>query len=212
MAKPLRAALYLRVSTDGQTTENQRSALMKVAEHRGWEINQTYEDAGISGAKGRDKRPGFDQMLKEAVRGRFNVEWYADSPLDYGNEIEALRDACLDVQRTPWSEEAAVRLVRFATSVMRYHDTVPGDPLEEKRRQEMQRLIDLLIPSLDEADLAEVKRLLPDIAQDTSVTEKAAGRLQTILKKVGKTTYDIAIEVISDLATEAAKKFLGLKS
>ena len=70
----MRAALYLRVSTtDGQTTENQRLALTKVAEHRGWEIVQTYEDAGISGAKGRDKRPGFDQMLKDAVRGRFHV-------------------------------------------------------------------------------------------------------------------------------------------
>jgi DNA invertase Pin-like site-specific DNA recombinase len=70
----MRAALYLRVSTtDGQTTENQRLALTKVAAHRGWEIVQTYEDAGISGAKGRDQRPAFNQMLKDAVRGRFQV-------------------------------------------------------------------------------------------------------------------------------------------
>ena len=60
----MRAALYLRVSTtDRQTTENQRRVLAKVAEHRGWEIVQSYEDFGISGAKGRDKRPAFDQML-----------------------------------------------------------------------------------------------------------------------------------------------------
>jgi DNA invertase Pin-like site-specific DNA recombinase len=70
----MRAALYLRVSTtDGQTTENQRMALAKVAGHRGWEIVQTYEDAGISGAKGRDQRPAFNQMLKDAVRHRFDV-------------------------------------------------------------------------------------------------------------------------------------------
>jgi DNA invertase Pin-like site-specific DNA recombinase len=70
----MRAALYLRVSTtDGQTTENQRMALAKVAGHRGWEIVQTYEDAGISGAKGRDQRPAFNQMLKDAVRRRFDV-------------------------------------------------------------------------------------------------------------------------------------------
>jgi hypothetical protein len=43
------------------------------AEHRGWEIVQTYEDAGISGAKGRDQRPAFNQMLKDAVRGRFGM-------------------------------------------------------------------------------------------------------------------------------------------
>lgn len=68
-----RAAMYLRVSTDGQTTENQRRVLTEVAERRGWEITATYEDAGISGAKGRDKRPGFDAMLKDATRRRFDV-------------------------------------------------------------------------------------------------------------------------------------------
>ena len=74
MAKSLRAALYLRVSTtDRQNTENQRLVLAKVADHRGWEIVQTYEDTGISGAKGRDKRPAFDQMLKDAVRRKFDV-------------------------------------------------------------------------------------------------------------------------------------------
>ena len=47
--------------------------LAKVAEHRGWVIVQTYEDQGFSGAKGRDQRPAFDQMLKDAVRRRFDV-------------------------------------------------------------------------------------------------------------------------------------------
>jgi DNA invertase Pin-like site-specific DNA recombinase len=47
--------------------------LIRVAEHRGWEIVQNYEDTGISGTKGRDKRPAFDRMLKDAVRRRFDV-------------------------------------------------------------------------------------------------------------------------------------------
>ncbi|HEY6433336.1 MAG TPA: recombinase family protein, partial [Acetobacteraceae bacterium] len=55
-----RAAMYLRVSTDGQTTMNQRRVLEAVAERRGWLLVKTYEDQGISGAKGRDRRPGFD--------------------------------------------------------------------------------------------------------------------------------------------------------
>ena len=78
--KTKRAALYLRVSTDGQTTENQRLALMAVAEQRGWTVAATYEDAGISGAKGRDKRPGLDAMLKDATRGNFDVvmSWAVD--------------------------------------------------------------------------------------------------------------------------------------
>ena len=69
----VRAAIYLRVSRDDQTTENQRLVLEKVARHRGWVIVQTYEDQGISGAKGRDQRPAFDQMLKDAVRRQFDV-------------------------------------------------------------------------------------------------------------------------------------------
>ena len=68
-----RAAIYLRVSRDDQTTENQRLVLARVAGHRGWAIVQTYEDQGISGAKGRDQRPGLDTMLKDASRRKFDV-------------------------------------------------------------------------------------------------------------------------------------------
>jgi DNA invertase Pin-like site-specific DNA recombinase len=71
--KPKRAALYLRVSTDDQTTDNQRQALEAVAEQRGWTVVKAYEDDGISGSKGRDKRPGLDEMLKDATRGKFDV-------------------------------------------------------------------------------------------------------------------------------------------
>jgi DNA invertase Pin-like site-specific DNA recombinase len=73
MAKRKRAAIYARVSTDGQTTENQTAALKEVATRRGWDIVEVYIDHGISGAKGRDKRPAFDRMLKEASRRKFDV-------------------------------------------------------------------------------------------------------------------------------------------
>jgi DNA invertase Pin-like site-specific DNA recombinase len=69
----MRAAIYLRVSRDDQTTENQRLVLERVAEHRGWTIVRTYEDQGISGAKGRDQRPAFDVMLKDAVGRRYDI-------------------------------------------------------------------------------------------------------------------------------------------
>lgn len=75
MTKAKRAVLYLRVSTarGDQTVENQRRELVAGAEQRGWTITGTYADEGISGAKGRDKRPGLDAMLKDAVRGKFDV-------------------------------------------------------------------------------------------------------------------------------------------
>jgi DNA invertase Pin-like site-specific DNA recombinase len=63
-----------------QTTENQRIELERVAQARGWEVVQVYEDQGISGAKSRDKRPGFDQMLKDMTRCKFDLvaAWAVD--------------------------------------------------------------------------------------------------------------------------------------
>src|SRR6201984_3871913 len=75
-----RVGIYLRVSPDGQTTENQRRELEAVAARSGWEIVGFYEDAGISGAKGRDKRPGFDRLLKDATARKINMiaAWSVD--------------------------------------------------------------------------------------------------------------------------------------
>jgi DNA invertase Pin-like site-specific DNA recombinase len=69
------------VSTaNGQTTENQRLELETVAGRNGWQLVEIYEDAGISGAKGLEKRPGFDRMLKAAVRREFDLimAWSVD--------------------------------------------------------------------------------------------------------------------------------------
>ena len=77
-----RVAIYTRVSTDdkGQSTENQKAALRTWAKNAGHTIVKVYEDLGISGAKGRDKRPAFDAMLKAAVRREFDIlaVWSSD--------------------------------------------------------------------------------------------------------------------------------------
>ncbi len=77
-----RAAIYARVSTRNghQDPETQLLALRQVAERAGWQIVGEYVDHGISGAKGRDKRPEFDRMLKDATRRQFNVvmAWSVD--------------------------------------------------------------------------------------------------------------------------------------
>jgi len=80
MIKGKRVALYLRVSHSERTVENQRQALQDWADRAGLEITQVYTDEGISGTKGRDKRPGFDSMLKDATRRRFDVlaAWSVD--------------------------------------------------------------------------------------------------------------------------------------
>jgi DNA invertase Pin-like site-specific DNA recombinase len=94
-----RAAIYVRVSTDKQTIENQLRELRQIADRRGWEVVHEYHDAGISGAKGREARPGLDEMLKDAQRRRFDVvmAWAIDrigrSLIDLLGTIQAL-EAC----------------------------------------------------------------------------------------------------------------------
>jgi DNA invertase Pin-like site-specific DNA recombinase len=94
-----RAAIYVRVSTDKQTIDNQVAALRQIAERRGWEVVEQYSDAGISGSKGRDGRPGLDLMLNDAKRRKFDIvmAWAIDrlgrSLIDLLGTIQTL-EAC----------------------------------------------------------------------------------------------------------------------
>lgn len=75
-----RVALYVRVSTDGQTVENQLMELEKIAQRMGWEVAHVFKDEGISGAKGRKDRPGFDALSKAVVRKEIDMvaAWSVD--------------------------------------------------------------------------------------------------------------------------------------
>jgi DNA invertase Pin-like site-specific DNA recombinase len=74
------AAIYVRVSTGGQTIDNQLRELRAVARRSGWKVVEVYKDEGISGAKGRDQRPAFDQLCQDATRRKFDVvmAWSVD--------------------------------------------------------------------------------------------------------------------------------------
>jgi DNA invertase Pin-like site-specific DNA recombinase len=75
-----RAAIYVRVSTGSQTVENQERELREVAARSGWQIVEVYRDEGISGSKGRNGRPAFDALARDAARRRFDVvmAWSVD--------------------------------------------------------------------------------------------------------------------------------------
>jgi DNA invertase Pin-like site-specific DNA recombinase len=68
-----RAAIYARVSTDEQTTENQLAELRASAERQGWNVTGEYVDHAVSGAKGRDQRPQLDGLMKAAARRDFDI-------------------------------------------------------------------------------------------------------------------------------------------
>src|SRR5262245_57060755 len=78
--RAMKVAIYLRVSTDGQTVENQRRELLAVAARHGWEVVQQFADNGISGAKGRERRPGYDAIWKAVARREIDLiaAWSVD--------------------------------------------------------------------------------------------------------------------------------------
>src|SRR3954465_3889048 len=98
-----RVAIYLRVSTSKQDTDNQRRELEAVAERSGWKVVKVYEDAGISGAKGRDQRPGLDAMLKAVNAKEFDMvaSWSVDrlgrSLTDLLSILQGLHDKGVDL-------------------------------------------------------------------------------------------------------------------
>jgi DNA invertase Pin-like site-specific DNA recombinase len=99
----MRAAIYLRVSTSEQTTDNQERELRAAASRMGHEVMEIYADHGISGAKGRDKRPAFDRLHRDATRRKFDVvmAWSVDrlgrSLQDLVAFLEHLRETRVDL-------------------------------------------------------------------------------------------------------------------
>ena len=69
-ARRRRAAIYARVSTLDQTTENQLRELRHFIKARDWRVRE-YVDEGVSGSM--DKRPALDKLLRDAKRRRFDV-------------------------------------------------------------------------------------------------------------------------------------------
>lgn len=97
MNKAKRVALYARVSTDSQSTENQLLQLRAVAERHGWTVVTEYIDNGVSGAKGRRERPQFDVLLNGVARREFDMiaAWSVDR---LGRSLQDLLGFLLELQ------------------------------------------------------------------------------------------------------------------
>jgi DNA invertase Pin-like site-specific DNA recombinase len=99
----LRVALYARVSTDKQSTENQLRELREVAERFNWKIVDEFVDHGISGSKGPRDRPKLAAVLKGVARGEFDIlaAWSVDrlgrSLIDLVNVLQELHSTGIDL-------------------------------------------------------------------------------------------------------------------
>ena len=72
-------AIYVRVSTSEQTTENQLIELVDICERNKWNITKVYDET-VSGTKSINERPVLKQMLDDASRKKFQmvVVWSVD--------------------------------------------------------------------------------------------------------------------------------------
>jgi DNA invertase Pin-like site-specific DNA recombinase len=80
MGKGKRVAIYVRVSTDGQTTVNQQRELEAIAERHGWTVVEVFKDHGISGKYDEDKRPALKRLLNGVHKKDFDIvaAWSVD--------------------------------------------------------------------------------------------------------------------------------------
>jgi hypothetical protein len=96
-AMPKRAAIYVRVSTDKQTIENQLRELHQIAERRGWEVVKEYRDAGIEGTRSRTgARRNAQRRPKPPLRYRHGLgdrpaRPIADRPARHHSDARTLR-------------------------------------------------------------------------------------------------------------------------
>src|SRR5436190_2288019 len=165
-----RAVLYLRVSTREQTTENQERELREIAGRMGCEIVQVYQEHGISGAKGRDKRPQFDALLKAATRHEFEMimAWSVDrlgrslqDLASFLTEIHALQiDLYLHQQGLDTRTPAGKAMFKMMGVFAEFERAM----IQERVRAGIARAradgIRLGRPSLPESKVAEIKQHL----------------------------------------------------
>jgi len=90
-------AIYARVSTGEQTPDNQLHELRSVAGRMGWQVAEEYVDRGVSGAKGRDRRPAYDRLCAAIVRREMDVvmAWSVDR---LGRSLQHLVGLLSDLQ------------------------------------------------------------------------------------------------------------------
>ena len=175
-----RAAIYVRVSTDKQTVANQERELRRVAERRGWEVVDVYNDAGISGSKGRDQRPGLDRMLNDASKRRFDVvmAWAIDrlgrsliDLLGTVQHLEACRvDLYLDQQQIDTTTPTGKLMFQITGAFAEFERSMIRQRVHAGLKRAVEQGKQLGRPRIDPA---KEKRILSHLRKGTGILKTA---------------------------------------
>jgi DNA invertase Pin-like site-specific DNA recombinase len=176
-----RAVLYLRVSTIDQTTANQERELREVAARVGCEIVKVYKDHGISGAKGREKRPAFDALCRDAAQRKFDMvmAWSVDrlgrslqDLVGFLSELHALRiDLFLQQQGLDTTTPAGKAMFQMMGVFAEFERAM----IQERVRAGLRR-------AKDEGKQLGRPRIAPDLEERILAALKAPGRTEGVRK------------------------------
>jgi DNA invertase Pin-like site-specific DNA recombinase len=193
-----RAALYVRVSTDAQTVENQIRELRQVAGRRGWDVVEVYSDAGISGAKGRNGRPGLDSMLKDANRRKFDIvmAWAIDrlgrSLIDLLDTIQHLEacgvDLYLDQQAIDTTTPMGKLVFQVTGAFAEFERTMIRQRVKAGLKRAVAQGVKLGRPKTDSATERKVRQQLAKGVGILKVAKSlgiGTGTVQRISKELG---------------------------
>lgn len=204
-----RAALYLRVSTDQQTTENQLLVLQEVAQRSGWSVVATFEDAGISGAKGRDKRPGYDALLKAISRREVDIvaAWSVDrlgrslpDLVAFLSDIQARGcDLYLHQQAVDTSTPSGRMLFQMLGVFAEFERAIITTRINAGLDRARAKGVRLGRPSIAPIDLDKVRRRL-DQGQSIRVIAKATGFSTATVQRVKRTMGAVEGTVLDTVA------------
>jgi DNA invertase Pin-like site-specific DNA recombinase len=202
-----RAAIYVRVSTDKQTVENQIRALREIAGRRGWEVVEEYHDAGISGAKGRDQRPGLDRMLKDASRRRFDVvmAWAIDrlgrSLIDLLGTIQGLEasgvDLFLEQQAIDTTTPAGKLMFQVTGAFAEFERSMIRQRVNAGLRRAVEQGKQLGRPRIDpklEQRILQHLRKGTGILKTAKLCEVGTGTVQRIKDEMSGPFVDVAVD------------------
>jgi len=190
--------LYVRVSTDAQTVENQTRELRQVAKRRGWDVVEVYSDAGISGAKGRNGRPGLDTMLKDASRRRFDIvmAWAKDrlgrslsDLLDTIQHLEACGvDLYLDQQSIDTTTPMGKLVFQVTGAFAEFERTMIRQRIKAGLKRAVAQGVKLGRPKIDNATERKVRKQLAKGVGILKVAKSlgiGTGTVQRIARELG---------------------------
>jgi DNA invertase Pin-like site-specific DNA recombinase len=150
--------------------ENQIRELRQVVKRRRWDVVEVYKDAGISGAKGRNGRPGLDAMLKDASRRKFDIlmAWAIDrlgrslsDLLDTIQHLEACGvDLYLDQQAIDTTTPMGKLVFQIAGAFAEFERTMIRQRIKAGLKRAIAQGVKLGRPKIDNATERKVRRRL----------------------------------------------------